>query len=125
MGVSGIGGQDPAARVPLSAADVSPRGTPPSPGPRTADTVRDTAPAARAGPGPSEELKQIAANGNKPRPVVTSSGVKMRLDEASKRIVAQITDETNEVIKQIPSEEMLKIVTKIRQLYGLLFDRKV
>ena len=125
MGVSSIGGQDPAARVPLSAAEVAPRETPPSPGPRTADTVRDTAPAARTGPGPSEEQKPISVDGNMPRPVVRRTGVKMRLDEASRRIVAQITNETNEVIKQIPPEELLKIVARIRRLHGLLFDRKV
>ena len=123
MGVRSVSGQDLPARVLVPAAAVSSRKTPP-PGPRTADTVGDTAPAARAGPGPSEEHKPSAANGTPPSQVVRPSGVKMRLDEGSKRIVAQITNERNEVIKQIPPEELLKIVAKIRQLHGMLFDRE-
>ena len=123
MGVRSVSGLDLPARALLPAAVVSPRDAPP-PGPRTADTVGDTAPAARDGPGPSEEYKPIAANGTPPPKVVQSSGVKMRLDEGSKRIVAQITNEMDEVIKQIPPEELLKIVAKIRQLHGMLFDRE-
>ncbi|MFP3983942.1 MAG: flagellar protein FlaG [Desulfurivibrionaceae bacterium] len=46
--------------------------------------------------------------------------------EETDNIVAQLTDrETEEVIKQIPSEEILKIREKIEDIMGLLFDKKV
>ena len=125
MGVRGVNGQGLAAPVSFPAAAVSPREAPPSPGPRTAETVRDTAPAARTGPGPSEEKQATAASENRPNPPVTRSGVRMRLDEASKRIVGQITNDMNEVIKQIPPEELLRIAARIRELQGTLFDRQV
>jgi uncharacterized FlaG/YvyC family protein len=40
-------------------------------------------------------------------------------------IVAEIVDENNEVIKQIPPEEMLRIAAKFRELTGLLFEENV
>ena len=126
MGVSSINGQGLAARVPLVAAGVSPREAPPSPGPRTAETVRDTAPpAARVAPGPSEGQTQVAANGHKQSPAIQRTGVRMHLDKASKRIVSQITNDLNEVIKQIPPEELMKVSARIRELEAVLFDRKV
>jgi len=53
------------------------------------------------------------------------TGTRLRIDEASKRIVAQIVDENNEVIKQIPPEEILKIAARFREISGKMFDRKV
>jgi len=49
---------------------------------------------------------------------------RLRIDEASKRIVAQIVNEDNEIIKQIPPEELLRIAARFRDLRGKLFDRK-
>ncbi len=41
-------------------------------------------------------------------------------------IVAQLTDKkTGEVVKQFPSEEVLKLRKKLQDLIGLLFDEKV
>ncbi|NIA12622.1 MAG: hypothetical protein GWP08_00985 [Nitrospiraceae bacterium] len=53
------------------------------------------------------------------------TGTRVRIDNASKQIVAQIVDENNEIIKQIPPEELLKIAAKFRDLQGKLFDIKV
>ena len=57
--------------------------------------------------------------------LLRSSLVHLLASQASKRIVAQIVDENNEVIKQIPPEEMLKIAARFREISGKLFDRKV
>ena len=44
----------------------------------------------------------------------------------SESIVAQLRDKnTEEVIKQFPSEEVLKLRAKLKDLIGLLFDEKV
>ena len=125
MAVSSINGQGLASLVPGTAAAASPHQAYQSPGPRTADTVGDAAPAAQSGPGPSEEPTRVAAAGNMTPPVPRQSGVRIRLDESSRQLVAQVTNELDEVIKQIPPEERLKIAAQCRRLYGLMFDRKV
>ncbi len=53
------------------------------------------------------------------------TGTRMRIDEVTRRIVAQIIDQNNEVIKQIPPQELLKIAARFRKLQGLLFDERV
>ncbi len=41
-------------------------------------------------------------------------------------IVVQIIDKkTKEVLKQIPPEELIKLKVKLREICGILFDRKV
>jgi flagellar protein FlaG len=48
------------------------------------------------------------------------------LDEDSGRMVVQIKDaETNKVIRQIPSEEVLRIAEQMDKLKGLLLEEKV
>ena len=50
------------------------------------------------------------------------TGTRLRIDRESKRIIVQIVNDANEVIKQIPPEDLLRIASKIRQIQGLLFD---
>ena len=125
MSIRGIDGQDVTLRSALYAAPS------PSRQPRAADAGRDTAPTARGGPGPSEEsVRQPAPNTEAKTPDLVKAppqrtGTRLRIDEASKRIVAQIVDENNEVIKQIPPEEILKIAARFREISGKMFDRKV
>lgn len=52
-------------------------------------------------------------------------GTRLRLDPATNRVVAQIVNKNNEVIKQVPPEEALRIAARFRQLTGLIFDLKV
>ncbi len=49
---------------------------------------------------------------------------RLRVDEESNRIVAQILDENDEVIRQIPPEALLELSSKFNRLEGLLFDRE-
>jgi flagellar protein FlaG len=53
------------------------------------------------------------------------TGTRLRIDRESKRIIVQIVNSKDEVIKQIPPEDMLRIASKIRQIQGLLFDENV
>jgi uncharacterized FlaG/YvyC family protein len=50
------------------------------------------------------------------------AGTRMRVDEKIDRVIAQILDRNREVIKQIPPEEQVKLLNKIRETHGLLFD---
>ncbi|HIE03824.1 MAG TPA: flagellar protein FlaG [Candidatus Latescibacteria bacterium] len=48
------------------------------------------------------------------------------IDRPSNRIIIKIIDtETKEVIRQIPPEEMLRIMHNIDELLGLLVDERV
>jgi uncharacterized FlaG/YvyC family protein len=49
---------------------------------------------------------------------------RLRVDEESNRIVAQILDENDEVVRQIPPEALLELSSKFNRLEGLLFDRE-
>lgn len=49
---------------------------------------------------------------------------RLRVDEASKRIVAQILDENNEVVRQVPPQELLDISARFNRLEGILFDEQ-
>ncbi len=53
------------------------------------------------------------------------SGTRLRFDENSNQVITQIVDQNNEVIKQIPPEEMLKIAARFNELRGKLFDESV
>ena len=48
---------------------------------------------------------------------------RLRVDEESNQIVAQILNENNEVVRQIPPEALLELSSKFNRLEGLLFDR--
>lgn len=114
MEVSSMNGQDIQMKSPYNAATASPPG---AHGER-ADEVR-----------PDDEKAEYVAREDEVErparaPTAMRSGVRMRIDELTKRIVAQIVDEDNKVIKQIPPEEALKLAQRIRAANGLIFDRK-
>jgi len=54
-----------------------------------------------------------------------SSSLEFSLDDASGRTVVKVVDtETEEVLRQFPSEEMLAISKSIDRMQGLLINRK-
>ena len=120
MGLRGVSGHELRA-IAAQAATQGPRPTPTEP-----DGAQDAAPPARAGPETREAQKPQAADVKPPqeRPEVGRSGTRMRIDAATRRIVAQIMNQNNEVIKQIPPEELLKIAARFRELQGILFDKQ-
>ena len=105
--------------------------------------ARDSAPAARTatgGPTPdgngqpvndvrtARPVEPVAEERSAPAPSASSlAAVRPRfgVDEATERLVAEIVDENNEVIKQIPPQELLDAVARFRRLQSLLFDERV
>ncbi len=120
MGVNSIGGQDLAALVRQRVADT------PAPQLRSGEAAREAvAPkAAEQRPEPIEEQVQHAARISKEAPSATSSRTRLRIDDESKRIVAQILDEHDNVVKQVPPEELLRVANQVRRLAGLFFDEQ-
>lgn len=49
---------------------------------------------------------------------------RLHIDEASNRIVAQILGENNEVVRQLPPQELLDISARFNRLEGILFDEQ-
>jgi len=54
----------------------------------------------------------------------TRNGSKIRVDESTDRIVVQILNANDEVIKQFPPEELLKAIRSYREVVGLVFDQQ-
>jgi uncharacterized FlaG/YvyC family protein len=118
MGVNTIEGQGLAASYPERVAPAS------APLPRTIGDKETTAPEA---PNVSEALKKARAaasdaNEARMRPVPTATQTRMRIDKESNRIITQIIGENNEVLKQIPPDDLLRFAARFRKLQGLLFD---
>lgn len=111
MGVSSVGRQD------LAALLVSTTARTPAPQPRTPEAAGREA-------RPVEEQVQRAARSQEPSVVSQSTGRRMRIDKESHRVVAQLLNENNEVIRQIPPEEALEIAARFRRLQGMLFDER-
>lgn len=56
---------------------------------------------------------------------MAQSSLQFSLDEVSGRMVMQIKDnETNKVIRQIPSEDVLKLAERLDDVDGLIFKAK-
>lgn len=45
--------------------------------------------------------------------------------ETNQLVVKVVDPQTNEVIKEIPPEEMLKLAEKLHKMIGLFFDKKI
>lgn len=53
-----------------------------------------------------------------------NSKVSFSYDQASRQVIIQVTDgNTNAVIRQIPSEDMLRVSANIKALIGVLLDK--
>ena len=118
MDITSVNGHDRAA----VAAAVAARA--PAPQLRTTEAAQQPAKEARE-PEPSEDQVQRAATAaeasSRPK---RAGGARFRIDQSSKRMVAEILDENREVIRQIPPEEVLRIAARFRELQGLLFDER-
>jgi flagellar protein FlaG len=52
--------------------------------------------------------------------------IRIRVDDDTDRIVTQIIDpDKNEIIKQIPPQELLEIMSRLRNIVGLLLDIEI
>jgi len=118
MGLPGINGNEHPARLPVSGAQIS------RPQPENIGSVEGAA-GSRAKPGETLEDAERTTSAVVFEPPARRAGMRLRIDETSKRIIAQIVDEHNKVIKQVPPEEMLKVMARIRRLQGLFLDTRV
>jgi len=67
--------------------------------------------------------KQVATPKPEPAKLVSGNTARLRIDPQTERIIAEIVNEDNEVIKQVPPEELLELAATSRAIQGLLFDR--
>jgi len=118
MGVRSVTGQGPNNALVSSSMARTPPENAPDPAPVVA------AQEAKASPEPSKEQAHRTAKLAAPNPARQRAGTRLRVDAATERIVAQILNGNREVIKQIPPEELLKIMANVRRLNGLLFDQE-
>jgi hypothetical protein len=92
------------------------------PGSGRSDIAPGTQPQPRKPAPPETAAKDVAP---KPEPPKLASGntARLRVDPATERIIAEIVNENNEVVKQVPPEELLELAATNRALQGILFDR--
>jgi uncharacterized FlaG/YvyC family protein len=120
MEVSGINSQNLVQGDQLLAAR-----TVPAPGSETTGIRKEAAPSKEAASKPPREHIKDKTDiieedaGNK------RAGTRLHIDKASKRIIAQIINQNNEVIKQIPPEDALKIAARFIEINGKIFDLKI
>lgn len=74
---------------------------------------------------PLKEVRELTAEMNELMDdLQTTLGFSIR-EDLNHQVVIEITNrETNELIKQIPSEELLNIKEKMEEFTGLIFDGK-
>lgn len=70
-----------------------------------------------------ESAGQNAASKPKPGTLASGNTARLRIDPQTERIIAEIVNEDNEVVKQVPPEELLELAATSRAIQGLLFDR--
>lgn len=72
-----------------------------------------------------EALQQGIENLNKNIRIFNSK-VSFSIDKATGQTIIRVSDrDTNEVIREIPPEEFLRIASKLSELMGILVDRKI
>lgn len=49
-------------------------------------------------------------------------GIRLHIDKGTNQIVAEIVDKNDEVVRQLPPEEALRIAERFREVIGLIFD---
>lgn len=77
-----------------------------------------------SGVDPETVVAAIASVGE----LTTSGGrsISFRYDDKAGRVIARVvSDETGEVIRQIPPQEYLDFVAKFREMVGVFFDAKL
>ena len=71
-----------------------------------------------------ERLKEISASLNEDMNI-RSKSLKFSVDDSTNRMLVKVLDkESGELIRQIPSEAILKVAHSLEALKGILFDDK-
>lgn len=109
-------------------------GPPPTAKPKPDVTAERTE--VKAGESVTSESKQAALNAEKIRQsvealnkaveVVLPNRLKFRVHEATDQIQVQIIDqESNKVVKEIPPQEILDLMTRIKEMVGWFLDERI
>lgn len=72
---------------------------------------------------PPAPAKQVVPPQPEPAKLASGNTARLRVDPRTERIIAEIVNEKNEVVKQLPPEELLELAETSRAIQGLLFDR--
>ena len=118
MEVNNIQAPDPGALLRSNAAA-------PGPHARAPDEPETARPAARDHVSPSEEQVQRTAPDTQTTVRIDAAHPRIRIDEQRNRVITQLVDENDEVIRQIPPEELLRVADQLRKLQGILFDEQI
>ena len=125
MGIRSISGDDTRLVAPAVEGAPAARRSPPKDVPAESSVPADKHEKRKAQPAPSvEDVRRMSRLLDK---IVQSLNwnIKVRIDETHDRIVTQIVDpDKGEIIKQIPPQELLEIMTRVKELVGLLLDRE-
>lgn len=113
MGINSVNGQN------LAALFVSARNQRPAPELRRTDAAPELTQDQRADPAVDAASREVSPLHSG----MTHSSI--RVDKENNRIVVRLLNQDNQVIKQIPPEEVLEIASKMRRLQALLFDESV
>jgi flagellar protein FlaG len=75
---------------------------------------------------PSLELvKEAAVNVESNLNMIHDVDLKFTVNGSSGKVMVTVTDEaTGEVIREIPSQEILNLASRLEEMIGLLFDEK-
>jgi len=71
-----------------------------------------------------EQLREVASAFGEAVTLI-NRGVRFRIDDQSEQIITQVVDrDTDEVIRQIPPQELLDISQRLRDFIGMLIDQR-
>lgn len=115
----GAAAKAPAAAAPAKAVPLSPKAA------QAIEAAKSIA--AREVPAVSEEGLRSAVSDRVPE-LKTMAGAKLQLDidQDSGRVVGRVIDQgTGELIRQIPTEEMLSLIAQTKEMLGAFYDSSV
>lgn len=71
-----------------------------------------------------EQVNSVVKELNEAMRIISTS-LSFSIDQATgKTVIRVLDDETKQVIRQIPSEDLLRVAARITELLGVLFDEK-
>ena len=125
MGVRGISGDDSRLTGPAVEGALAARQPPPRAEPAEPSAPADRLEQRQQQPSPTREEVRHMSRLLEGILESLNWNIKLRIDENHDRIVTQIVDpENDEIIKQIPPQELLEIMSRLKQLVGVLLDRE-
>lgn len=97
----------------------------PAPIPRASTERSEDAPTARESTPRSDEVRTPSAPDILAARTAakTRGGTRVRVDRETDQIITQIVNKNNEVIRQLPPEEVLKASARFQRLVGVIFDQ--